>query len=81
MTQRNVELTEEQDTFVANMVAGGHYADLSEVVREALRKLEEEEDAKLTALRGAVDEGEASGIFEGDAFVSVRREMGWESEH
>ena len=81
MAQRNVELNEKLDTFVANMVAGGHYADVSEVVQDALRKLEEEEDAKLTLLRVAVDEGEASGIFEGDAFVSVRREMGWESEH
>ena len=81
MAQRNVELNEKLDTFVANMVAGGYYADVSEVVQDALRKLEEEEDAKLTLLRVAVDEGEASGIFEGDAFVSVRREMGWESEH
>ena len=80
MTQRNVELTDELDTFVANMVAGGHYADVSEVVRDALRRLEEEEDAKLATLRSAIDEGFASGIYEGDAFADVRREMGWESE-
>lgn len=79
MTQRSVELTEELDAFVSNMVAGGHYADASEVVREALSRLEEEDAEKLSALRAAIDEGEASGIFEGDAFASVRREMGWES--
>lgn len=74
MTQRNVELTEELDAFVSNMVAGGHYyADASEVVRDALRRLEEEDAAKSSALRAAIDAGEASGIFEGDAFASVRR--------
>jgi predicted transcriptional regulator len=32
--------------------------------------------AKLEALRAAIDEGDASGAFEGDAFASVRAELG-----
>jgi Arc/MetJ-type ribon-helix-helix transcriptional regulator len=46
------------------------------VVRAALRNLEREEqlyDAKLGALRAAIDEGFASGIAAGDIFARVRR--------
>jgi Arc/MetJ-type ribon-helix-helix transcriptional regulator len=45
------------------------------VVRAALRTLEREEqlyEAKLEALRAAIDEGDASGIVEGDVFAQVR---------
>jgi putative addiction module CopG family antidote len=80
MTELNVVLTEEQDAFVASMVEGGHYADASEVVRAALAKLEQEDEEKLTALKAAIDEGFSSGIFEGDAFASVRQEMGWDQK-
>jgi antitoxin ParD1/3/4 len=48
------------------------------VVRDALRTLEREEreyEAKLAALRSALQEGDASGVFEGDAFASVREEL------
>jgi antitoxin ParD1/3/4 len=80
MTGQTIVLTQEQQTFVANMVESGFYSDANDVIREALSKLEQENQAKLIALRQALDEGEASGIFEGDAFASVRREMGWETE-
>lgn len=32
--------------------------------------------AKLAALRSAIDEGEASGVAEGDAFARVRARLG-----
>ncbi len=42
----NVSLTPELEKFVADTVATGRYNSASEVVREGLRKLEEEENWK-----------------------------------
>jgi putative addiction module CopG family antidote len=54
------------------------YENSSEVVRAALRTLEREEkefEAKLVALRAAIDEGDASGVAEGDSFGRVRHKL------
>jgi antitoxin ParD1/3/4 len=62
---RNVNLTDELDRFVLTKVKSGRYENASEVVRAALRTLERDEqeyEAKLIALRAAIDEGNASGI-------------------
>jgi len=75
MPTRNVNLTDELDRFVAKKVKTGRYENASEVVRAGLRKLEREEqehEAKLAALRAAIDEGDASGIAEGNVFGRVR---------
>ncbi len=75
MPTRNVNLTEELERFVVAKVKSGRYENASEVIRAALRTLEREEqqyEAKLATLRAAVDEGDASGIAEGDAFARVR---------
>jgi antitoxin ParD1/3/4 len=79
MPTRNVNLTEELDHFVRAKVESGRYENASEVIRAALRKLEREEqeyEVKLTALRTAIDEGDASGIVRGDAFTRVRKKLG-----
>jgi len=68
---RNVNLTKELDRFVARSVKRGRYANASEVMRSALRLLEREEredEAKLKALRKAIDEGDASGSIDGEQF-------------
>ena len=78
MPTRNVNLTDELDRFVLERVATGRYENASEVVRAALRTLEREEQqyqAKLAALRAAVDEGDASGIAAGDMFARVRKTL------
>jgi antitoxin ParD1/3/4 len=78
MPTRNVNLTEELDRFVHKKVRSGRYENASEVVRAALRSLEREEqqhDAKIVALRAAIDEGEASGIADGDVFARVRGKL------
>ena len=75
---RNVNLTEELDRFVLEKVESGRYENASEVVRGALRTLEREEqqyEAKLAVLRAAVDEGDASGIAQGDVFARVRETL------
>jgi antitoxin ParD1/3/4 len=54
MPTRNINLTDHLDHFVARQVASGRYSNASEIVREALRLLEDQEHeqkAKLNALR------------------------------
>jgi antitoxin ParD1/3/4 len=78
MPTRNVNLTDELDRFVLEKVESGRYENASEVVRAALRTLEREEqhrEAKLAALRAAIDEGDASGIAEGNVFDRVRKTL------
>jgi antitoxin ParD1/3/4 len=78
MPTRNVNLTDELDRFVLTKVESGRYENASEVVRAALRTLEREEqqyEAKLAGLRAAIDEGDASGIAEGDVFARVREAL------
>ena len=78
MPTRNVNLTEELDRFVLEKVESGRYENASEVVRAALRMLEREDrqyEAKLAALRAAIDEGDASGIAKGNAFDRVRKTL------
>ena len=78
MPTRNVNLTQELDRFVLARVESGRFENASEVVRAALRTLEREErlyEAKLEALRAAIEEGDASGIAEGDVFLQVREAL------
>lgn len=61
--------------FVAAQVEQGRYSSASDVVRAALRLLEEQE-AKLVALRAALIEGEQSGAstpFNFEAFVARKQ--------
>ena len=78
MPTRNVNLTPELDSFVLKRVESGRFENASEVVRTALRTLEREErfyEAKLAALRAAIDEGDASGVVKGDVFAQVRKAL------
>jgi antitoxin ParD1/3/4 len=76
MPTRNVNLTPELDSFVTSRIENGRYENASEVIRAALRGLEREEkeyDAKFAALLQALDEGDASGIAEGDVFGRIKQ--------
>ena len=78
MPTRNVNLTEELDQFVLAKVESGRYENASEVVRAALRTLEREEqeyEAKLATLRTAIDDGDTSGVAEGDPCARVRETL------
>lgn len=60
----NVNLTDRLEEFVRDKVDSGLYNSASEVVRDALRLLEEQDQfrkAKLEALRGEIQEGLDSG--------------------
>lgn len=70
----SVVLGDHFDSFVSSQVATGRYNNTSEVLRSGLRLLEEEE-AKLVALRAALDEGRAGDLvtdFSFEAFVAER---------
>jgi antitoxin ParD1/3/4 len=78
MPTRNVNLTDELDRFVAKKVKTGRYENASEVVRAGLRTLEREEqqyEAKIAALKAAIDAGDASGIAEGNVLGRVRKAL------
>jgi len=79
MPTRNVNLTPELDLFVATRVESGLYANASEVMRTALRLLERDErenDAKMAALKAAIEVGMASGIAEPGVFARIRERHG-----
>lgn len=60
MPTRNVVLTDHQAALIERLVASGRYQNASEVLREGLRLIEArdaEEQAKLVALRAAVQVG------------------------
>ena len=67
-----VSLGPHYEEFIQASIAAGRYNNVSEVVRAALRLLEEDE-ARLAAIRAALIEGEESGIvedFDPQAFVN-----------
>ncbi len=56
----SITLGEHFDGFIAQQIADGRYASTSEVVRAALRLLEDNEQ-KIATLRKLLEEGENSG--------------------
>ncbi|MGO9435683.1 MAG: type II toxin-antitoxin system ParD family antitoxin [Terracidiphilus sp.] len=79
MPTRNINLTPELDRFVSTQVDSGSYANASEVMRAALRLLErdeQEQDAKMAALRAAIEEGASSGVAKTGVFARIRSKHG-----
>jgi antitoxin ParD1/3/4 len=71
MPTRNVDLPENLDQFITAKVESGDYANASEVMQTAPRvfeRHEQEYEEKMTALRAAIEEGEASGDAEDGVF-------------
>ena len=68
-------LDEHYSSFIDGEVASGRYRSASDVVRAALRLLEDRE-TQLKALRDSLDAGERSGPstpFDFDAFIDRKR--------
>jgi antitoxin ParD1/3/4 len=61
MKNTSISLGDYFDQFVQTQVSAGRYKNVSEVIRAALRLLENEE-SKVVALRKAIQEGIDSGI-------------------
>jgi len=78
MPTRNINLTPQMDSFVDAKIRSGQYANASEVLRAGLRALdqaEREDQARLEALRAAIDAGEKSGVADGDVIGEVRERI------
>lgn len=72
----SVTLGDHFGQFVDQQVGGGRYSSASEVIRAGLRLLEERE-ARVHALRSALEVGEASGPsteFDFEAFIEGKRD-------
>jgi antitoxin ParD1/3/4 len=76
----HIELSDEVVRLAEAQVAAGHAGSVEEVLRAGVDTLElrnqERYDRKMAALREAIDEGDASGVFEGDPFAHVRAKHG-----
>ncbi len=59
----SISLGEHFQSFIEDQVSSGRFGTASEVVRAGLRLLEEDE-ARLSALRAALEAGEKSGFVE-----------------
>lgn len=59
----SVSLGKHFEAFVSEQIEGGRFATASEVLRAGLRLLEEDE-ARLAALRVAIDAGDASEVVD-----------------
>jgi putative addiction module CopG family antidote len=80
MATETPTLASEFEDFAAPLVQSGRYANAKEVLHAAMDALrresstEEQENAILIAL---AEEGEASGLAEGDIFERIRAKYGW----
>lgn len=72
----SISLGDHFDAFIAQQISRGRYGSASEVVRAGLRQLEEHE-ARLSALRTALADGEGSGAstpLDVDTFLKAKRQ-------
>lgn len=75
MPTRNVILSDELEGYIQAKVESGRYENSSEVVRTALLSLERyerEDEVKLALLTAGIDEGDASGVADGNPFTRIR---------
>jgi antitoxin ParD1/3/4 len=77
MPTRNVSLTDELDSYVEQSVQSGHFDNASEVIRAAIRELkqsDEEDKAKVEALRVAIADGLQGPFSDGPTVMANMRE-------
>ncbi len=75
MANRRVNLARELKLFAATNLENGRYEDASQVPSAERLTPASEYEPKLAALRAAIDDGDASGIAEGNVFGRVRKSL------
>jgi antitoxin ParD1/3/4 len=70
----SITLGEHFDLYIAEQLASGRYRTASELIRESLR-LHEEREVKIAAMRAAIEEGLASGVYQNFSFEELTREL------
>ena len=58
--RKTITLTDQQDDWIKSQIAGGHYTNYSEYIRDLIRR-EQERSAEIETIRAALNEGENSG--------------------
>ena len=61
MQRKTITVTEQQDSWIKDQVASGHYGNDSEYLRDLIRQ-DQTYKLKVEALRIALTEGEESGV-------------------
>ena len=76
----HIDLPDEVVRLVEAQLAAGRADSIEDIVRAGVDALElrnqERYSAKMVQLRAAIDDGDTSGVFEGDPFATVRAEHG-----
>ena len=57
---KTITLTDKQDEWIKAQIDAGHYVDVSECIRDLIRR-EQERSAEIEGIRAALIEGENSG--------------------
>lgn len=70
------DLPEEAARFAQAQITAGRFPDVDAFITAGMNAIKERDEAKLTGLRAAIDEGEASGVADGDPFARVRARLG-----
>ena len=65
--RKTITLTDKQDAWVKAQIDGGDYTNDSEYFRDLVRR----DQARIRALRDAIDEGIASGVADGVTVESI----------
>lgn len=60
--RKTITLTDTQDDWIKAQIASGAYTNDSEVLRDLIRKAQQQESAGIEAIRAALIEGEQSGM-------------------
>jgi len=79
MAAQSIPLPAEFEEFAAPFVESGRYPNSTEVLYAAMHafvRAEDEEAYNLACIRAA-EEGEASGLADGDIFERIRAKYGW----
>jgi Arc/MetJ-type ribon-helix-helix transcriptional regulator len=69
----------ELQAFAAPYLSSREYADITEVLHAALAALRREKNAEDRICEALAEEGEASGLYEGDPFERIRARYGWKT--
>jgi putative addiction module CopG family antidote len=76
----HIDLPDEVLRLAENQVAAGRARSIEDVIRAGVDALELRDqkryEEKMEKLREAIDEGDASGVFEGNPFDHVRAKRG-----
>ena len=76
MDSLTVEVSAEDSSFASQLIAEGQYSSPGEVLHAAMDALRREQQENHI-LETLAEEGEASGIYEGDVFAEIRAKYGW----